>query len=50
MIFNVLDHYEGFVKNNFIKKDSNQFAVLNQLISTWDEFNQNSIFFLKENN
>jgi len=47
MIFNVLDHYDGFVKNNFIKKDSNQLAVLNQLISIWDEFNQNSIFFSK---
>ena len=47
MIFNILDHYDGFVKNNFIKKDTNQLLILNQLISTWDEFNQNSIFFSK---
>ena len=29
MRFTVLDHYEGFVSNNFIKRDTTQINLLN---------------------
>lgn len=47
MSFSVLDHYDGFVKNNFIKKDINQIAALNQLTSALEDFNSKRIFFSK---
>ena len=47
MSFTVLDHYDGFVKNNFIKKDLNQIAILNQLTSALEDFNNKPIFFSK---
>ena len=47
MNFTVLDHYSAFFKNNFIKKDINQIAILKQIQSTWNDFNKKSIFFSK---
>ena len=47
MSFTVLDHYDGFVKNNFINNDTNQIAILNQLTCSLEEFNKNSFFFSK---
>ena len=47
MSFTVLDYYSGFFKNNFIKKDINQIAILKQIQSTCDDFNKKSIFFSK---
>ena len=47
MNFTVLDHYSSFFKNNFIKKDINQIAILKQIQSTWDDFNKRSMFFSK---
>ena len=47
MNFTVLDHYSGFFKNNFIKKDINQIAILKKIQSTWDDFNKKSMFFSK---
>ena len=30
MSFSVIDHYEGFEKNNFIKRDENQINLLHK--------------------
>ena len=45
MSFTVLDHYKGFVSNNFIKKDINQTKLLNKITLTWDQYNKSNIFF-----
>ena len=37
MNFTILDHYESFVENNFIKKDLEQINVLKKIYSTWTE-------------
>jgi len=47
MSFTVEDHYAGFFKNNFIKKDNNQISILKQIQSTCDDFNKKSMFFSK---
>jgi len=47
MSFNVLDHYEGFVLNNFIQKDLNQINILKNISSSWNKFNKGNIFFSK---
>ena len=48
MSFSVLDHYNGFVSNNFIKKDIIQINLLNKISFTWNEFNKNNLFFSKK--
>ena len=48
MSFTVLDHYGGFVSNNFIKKDSNQVNLLKKISNTWDQYNKNKLFFSKK--
>ena len=47
MSFSVLDHYNGFVLNNFIKKDNNQTNLLNKILLTWNQYNKNNLFFSK---
>ena len=47
MSFSVLDHYNGFVLNNFIKKDNNQINLLNKISLTWNQYNKNNLFFSK---
>ena len=48
MSFTILDHYKGFVSNNFIKKDINQTDLLNKISSAWDQYNKNNLFFSKK--
>ena len=48
MSFSILDHYNGFVSNNFIKKDIKQTNLLNKISSVWDQFNKNNLFFSKK--
>ncbi len=48
MSFTVLDHYKGFVSNNFIKKDISQIKLLNKITLTWDQYNKSNIFFSKK--
>ena len=48
MSFSVLDHYNGFVSNNFIKKDTSQTKLLNQISLTWSQYNKNNLFFHKK--
>ena len=48
MSFTVLDHYKGFVSNNFIKKDINQIDLLNKISFAWDQYNKNNLFFSKK--
>ena len=48
MSFTVLDHYKGFVSNNFIKKDISQTKLLNKITLTWDQYNKSNIFFSKK--
>ena len=51
MHFTILDYYEGFILNNFIKKDLSQIFLLKSISSSWDQFNDTNIFFfLKEKN
>ena len=47
MNFSVLDHYNGFVLNNFIKKDNSQIDLLNKISLTWNQYNKNNLFFSK---
>ncbi len=47
MSFSVIDHYNGFVVNNFIKKDIIQTNLLNKISLTWKQFNKNNLFFSK---
>ena len=35
MNFTILDHYESFVENNFIKKDLEQIDALKNIYNTW---------------
>jgi cell division protein ZapE len=48
MSFSVLDHYNGFVSNNFIKKDINQTDLLNKISLSWSQYNKNNLFFSKK--
>jgi len=45
--FTVLDHYKGFVSNNFIKKDNKQINLLNNISLEWEKFNKSKLFFSK---
>ena len=47
MNFTVLDHYKGYVFNNFIKKDSKQIELLNNIDLAWGQFNKTNIFSSK---
>jgi cell division protein ZapE len=47
MNFSVLDHYNGFILNNFIKKDISQIDLLNKISLNWNKFNKNNLFFSK---
>ena len=47
MSFSVLDHYNGFVLNNFIKQDNSQTNLLNQISLTWHQYNKKNLFFSK---
>ena len=48
MTFSVLDHYNGFVLNNFIKKDISQTDLLNKISLTWSQYNKSNLFFSKK--
>jgi len=48
MRFTILDHYKGFVSNNFIKKDFNQTNLLNKISFVWDQYNKSNLFFSKK--
>ena len=45
MSFNVIDQYNSFVENNFIKSDNHQLEILEHLNSVWSHSKKN-IFFL----
>ena len=47
MSFTVIDHYEGFEKNNFIKRDQSQINLLNSVSLSWDQYNKNNLFYTK---
>ncbi len=47
MSFSILDHYNGFVLNNFIKKDISQINLLKKISLIWDQYNKNNLFFFK---
>ena len=48
MSFSVIDHYNGFVLNNFIKKDKNQTNLLNKISLTWNQYNKKNFFTPKK--
>ena len=47
MKFNILDQYNSFVENNFIKKDLKQVEVLKKINEAWNK--NKKIFFSKKN-
>ena len=49
MNFTILDHYQSFVENNFIKKDLDQIDALKIINDTWMDNNKNSLFTYKKN-
>ena len=48
MSFTIIDHYRGFVSNNFIKKDIHQTDLLNKISFAWDQYNKNDLFFSRK--
>ena len=48
MNFLIIDHYNGFVLNNFIKKDIKQTDLLNKISLVWSQYNKNNLFFSKK--
>ena len=50
MNFTILDHYESFVENNFIKKDLEQIDALKNIYNTWNENKKKYLFQNKKNN
>ena len=44
MSFSVIDQYNSFVENNFIKTSQAQLEVLKKLNSVWKKNNKNSLF------
>ncbi|PPR50305.1 MAG: Cell division protein ZapE [Alphaproteobacteria bacterium MarineAlpha5_Bin5] len=47
MSFSIIDHYESFVSNNFIKKDLEQIKLLKEVSRTWINSNKKSLIFKK---
>ena len=48
MSFTVIDHYEGFEKNNFIKRDESQINLLNSVSLSWINIIKIIILFKKK--
>ena len=44
MSFSVIDQYNSFVENNFIKTSEAQLEVLNKLNSVWNKSKKNTLF------
>ena len=44
-MFNVIDQYNSFVENNFIKKNKDQIEFLKQADSVWSSFSKTKLFF-----
>tara|TARA_Y100001970_G_scaffold3704_1_gene4261 strand:- start:6744 stop:7781 length:1038 start_codon:yes stop_codon:yes gene_type:complete len=47
MIFTIIDQYNSFVSNNFLKKDVKQLQILKTINSTWLDFKKNTFLFSK---
>ena len=44
-MFNVIDQYNSFVENNFIKKNVDQIEFLKQANNVWSSFSKTKLFF-----
>ncbi len=44
-MFNVIDQYNSFVENNFIKKNKDQIEFLKQADNVWSSFSKTNLFF-----
>ena len=44
-MFNVIDQYNSFVENNFIKKNEDQIEFLKQANNVWSSFSKTKLFF-----
>ena len=44
-MFNVIDQYNSFVENNFIKKNKDQIEFLKQADNVWSSFSKTKLFF-----
>ena len=44
MSFNVIDQYNSFVENNFIKSNKSQIDVLKKINSTWITNKKSNLF------
>ena len=44
-MFNVIDQYNSFVENNFIKKNVDQIKFLKQANNIWSSYSKTKLFF-----
>ena len=44
-MFNVIDQYNSFVENNFIKKNVDQIKFLKQANNVWSSYSKTKLFF-----
>ncbi len=49
MSYTILDQYNSFIENKFVKKDPKQIEVLKKINKVWDKKNQNNYFFSNKN-
>jgi len=50
MVFTVMDQYESFVNNNFIKRNTTQIKLIEDINLTWKDYKKNSFFSKRKNN
>ena len=48
MTFTIIDQYNSFVSNNFIKKNEDQIKTLNDAYANWIKFNKSSFIYKKK--
>ena len=48
MSFNVIDQYNSFVENNFIKSNKLQIEILNKVNSIWKANKRNNLFSMNK--
>ena len=44
-MFNVIDQYNSFIENNFIKKNVDQIKFLKQANNVWSSYSKTKLFF-----
>ena len=47
-MFNVIDQYNSFVENNFIKKNKDQIEFLKQADNAWSSFSKTCLLYTSD--